>query len=316
MDTPRRIASLISSGTEMLFGVGVGDRVVAVSHECDYPRQVASLPRVTFSNIDAQLASGAIDQQVKQLLAEGSPLYGIDQELLRRLAPDLIVTQAQCDVCAVRYDDVVGMMRECDVFAETEVLALNPQTLDDILADVQRVGDAAGAGNAAREYAASLRRRIERVRAATAPLGRPVRVACIEWIEPLMLASNWMPELIRLAGGDAALSKPGHSTYSAWGDVRGYDPEVIVVMPCGFDLARTLAEASVLESIPGWRELSAVKSGRVYAVDGNAYFNRSGPRIVDSLEILAHLLHGERITPPLAPHEQAFSAIHVEAGDS
>lgn len=311
MATPQRIASLISSGTEMLYGVGAGDRVVAVSHECDFPREAAAKPRVTYANIDGRLASGAIDKQVKQLLGQGAPLYGIDQPTLERLAPDLIVTQAQCDVCAVRYDDVVGMVDGCDVFRGTEVVALNPQTLDDILADVQRVGDAVGAGEAAREYAASLRDRVDAIRDATSKF-TPVRVACIEWIEPLMLACNWMPELIRLAGGDDTLSRPGHSTYSNWNDVRQYDPELIVVMPCGFDLLRTLAETQRLTELPGWWDLSAVRQGRVFAVDGNAYFNRSGPRIVDSLEILARLLHGDAMPPPLEPQARAAAWCRFE----
>lgn len=301
MAAPRRIASLISSATEMLYGVGVGDRVVAVSHECDYPVEATEKPRVTYSNVDPQRSSGEIDSQVQRFVSQGEALYGVDHRRLEQLAPELIVTQAQCDVCAVRYDDVLEMVGGCEALRGTDVLALNPQSLDDILADVVRVGDAVGEPEAGRRYAAGLRRRIERVRELTSPAVRPVRVACIEWIEPLMLSANWMPELIRLAGGDASLARAGHSTYSAWDDVVQADPEVIVVTPCGFDLPRTMAEADVLPARPGWEDLSAVRAHRVYAVDGNAYFNRSGPRIVDSLEILAHLLHPDRVEPPLSP---------------
>ncbi|MEQ8787492.1 MAG: cobalamin-binding protein [Pirellulaceae bacterium] len=305
MSPPQRIASLISSATEMLFAIGAGDRVVAVSHECDHPTEAADRPRVTYSHVDPQRGSGAIDDQVKLLVAEGAALYGIDQTLLERLEPQLIVTQAQCDVCAVRYDDVIDMVGACDVFRGTEVLALNPQSLDDILSDVERVGRAVGRAAAGEDFARRLRERIERVRQAVSTIDRPVRVACIEWIEPTMLSANWMPELIRLAGGDASLSHEGHSTYSAWDDVVNYDPEVIVVMPCGFDLPRTISEAAILPERPGWQSLSAVKEGRVFAVDGNAYFNRSGPRIVDSLEILAHLMHPERIAPPLSVEQRS-----------
>jgi iron complex transport system substrate-binding protein len=305
MSAPRRIASLISSATEMLFGVGAGDRVVAISHECDYPPEVVTRPRVTFANVDPHRSSGAIDNQVKELVAEGAALYGIDQARLAQLQPDLIVTQAQCDVCAVRYDDVVAMVDRCDAFAGAEILALNPESLEDILADVLRVGRAAGQESAGRRFADELRERIERVRQAVAAMERAVRVAAIEWIEPIMLSANWMPELIRIAGGDATLSHEGHSTYGVWDEVVAYDPEVIVVMPCGFDLARTVAEAEVLRGRPGWADLAAVRSGRVYAVDGNAYFNRSGPRIVDSLEILAHLLHPDRAEPPLSAAARA-----------
>lgn len=300
MSAPRRIASLISSATEMLFGVGAGDCVVAVSHECDFPPEVATRPRATFANVDSHRSSAAIDDQVKQLVTEGAALYGIDQKLLEQLQPDLIVTQAQCDVCAVRYDDVLAMVDGCDAFARAEVLALNPESLEDILADVERVGRAAGVESSGRAYADRLRERVQRVRRAVRPIERAVRVACIEWIEPMMLSANWTPELIRIAGGDAALSHEGHSTYGVWDDVVAYDPEVIVVMPCGFDLPRTVAEAETLYRRSGWADLAAVRSGRVYAVDGNAYFNRSGPRIVDSLEILAHLLHADRVEPPLS----------------
>lgn len=300
----QRIASFISSATEILYGIGAGERVVAVSHECDHPREVSEKPRVTYSNIDPLRSSAEIDGQVQQLCGAGAALYGIDRELLERLSPELIVTQAQCDVCAVRYADVVELVETCDALQGAQIVALNPGTLDDILDDVLRVGDAAGVRPAAERYAAELRARIERVRAATAAL-EPVRAACIEWIAPLMLSANWMPELIRLAGGDDALSHAGHSTYAAWDDVRRYDPEVVVVMPCGFDLERTVQEAGALYALPGWNELTAVRSGRVFAVDGNAYFNRSGPRIVDSLEILAHLLHGDRVPPPLPPGDRA-----------
>jgi iron complex transport system substrate-binding protein len=296
---PQRIASLISSGTEILYGIGAGERVIAVSHECDYPSDVDTKPRVTYANIDGSLASGAIDERVKELIRQGKPLYGIDRIFLERLSPDLIVTQAQCDVCAVRYQDVVDMVQECETFHGTQIVSLNPQSLDDILDDVQRVGEAVGAGRAARDYADSLRQRIEHVRKAVAT-ARLRRVACIEWVEPLMLVGNWMPELIRIAGGDDRLSRPGHSTYSSWNDVRQYDPEVIVVMPCGFDILRSLSEVPKLSKLAGWWELTAVRAGRVYAVDGNAYFNRSGPRIVDSLEMLAHFLHGDLVPPPLA----------------
>ena len=290
---PRRIASLLASGTEILYGLGLGDHVVAVSHECDYPAEVAGKPRVTTSHV-AAATSGRIDNQVRDMLAGGQALYEIDAAVLASLAPDLIVTQAQCDVCAVKYEDVMALVRDEPALRGAQVVALNPMTLEDIFADILRVGDATATRPAAERYVAGLRARVAALEAKTsalAPHERP-RIAAMEWIDPLMLAGNWMPELIRLAGGVQPLARGGrHSTYNDWQEVIAFDPQMVLVMPCGFDLARAVDEAGTLAGLPGWHDLSAVRAGRVYAVDGNAYFNRSGPRIVDSLELLAGLSH-------------------------
>lgn len=294
MFPPRRIASLLSSSTEILYGLGAGNDVVAVSHECDFPAEVIGKPRATFTNIAVGAPGADIDAQVKQLLAEGRPLYEIDRELLGRLQPDLIVTQAQCDVCAVRYDDVVATVASMPELRGTPIVALNPQGLDDIFDDVTRVGAAIGRVAEAAAYRGSLEARIAAVRNRTAslPAGGRRRTACVEWIEPLMIAGNWTPELVDIAGGVQTLAVAGrHSTYTPWDEVRTFDPEVIIVMPCGFDLPRTVVEAARLPELPGWSQLAAVRAGRVFAVDGNALFNRSGPRIVDSLELLASLIH-------------------------
>ncbi len=298
---PERIVSLLSAATEMLFALGLGERVVAVSHECDWPPEMAGLPRATLSHVSSAASSSEIDRQVRELTAAGSQLYGLDVDLLGRLAPDLIVTQKQCDVCAVRYADVVDAVAGDPRLSGARIVALNPHGLADVLADIRRVGEAAAANEAADRCLSALQGRIDRVASVAADLSevdRP-RVACIEWIEPLMLAANWVPELIELAGGRNGLSIGGrHSTYHAWSEVVDYDPQVIVVSPCGFDLERTLVESKSLSAWPKWSQLSAVKSGRVFAVDGNAYLNRSGPRLVDSLEILAHLLHPEAFRQP------------------
>ena len=301
MEAPRRIASLLAGATEMLFGMGLGDRVVAVSHECDWPSEVASLPRDTWSRVDGEQSSGDIDRQVRESRSAGWPLYEIDGPALARLAPELIVTQAQCDVCAVRYEDVVRLVADEPALSAARVVALNPATLDDILADIERVGRAAGAVDAAKVYVGDLRRRIARVADTTARVAAAdrSRVAVIEWIEPLMLASNWTPGLIDLAGGRHGLVEPGlHSTCTQPADLVEFDPQVLVISPCGFDLPRTLLEAPALAQMPGWNRISAVKSGRVYGVDGNALFNRSGPRLVDTLELLAHLVHPDRCDSP------------------
>jgi len=285
----------LASGTEILYALGLGSRVVAVSHECDYPPDAARKPRVTRSFIAAR-TSGQIDAQVRVLLADGQPLYEVDSAALAALAPDLIVTQAQCDVCAVKYEDVLALVEAEPALAETRVVALNPMTLDGIFADILLIAEATGRRASGEHYVAELRRRVAAVSAKTvalAPDERP-RVAAIEWIDPLMLAAHWMPGLIELAGARQPLITGGqHSAYNRWEEVVAYDPHVILVMPCGFDLARAAAEADLLRALPGWETLRAVHDARVFAVDGNAYFNRSGPRIVDSLEILAGLAHPE-----------------------
>jgi iron complex transport system substrate-binding protein len=296
-----RIASLISSATEILFALGLEDSIVAVSHECDYPAGALAKPRVTWSHVDSSASSGTIDAQVKQLASAASALYAIDVEHLAALAPDLIVTQAQCDVCAVRYADVLDAVASRAELRGTQVLALNPQSLADVLADVGAIGLATGRQMQAARFQAELQSRIAAVRSATAELAarRLPRVALIEWIEPLMLSGNWMPEMVELAGGRHELTQARqHSPYVDWHDLAAYDPQVVLVMPCGFDLARTLVEAQSLTGRPEWHALAAVRSGRAFAVDGNAYFNRSGPRLVDSLELLGHVLHPELVPAP------------------
>jgi iron complex transport system substrate-binding protein len=297
-----RIVSLISSATEILFALGLSEQVLAVSHECDYPPAAQKLRRATRSRIDSARESGAIDAEVKSLTAAGSALYDLDAALLRELAPDLIVTQAQCDVCAVRYADVMDLVGSEPALAATRVLALNPQSLDEALADVLRVGRACDAMPAARAYVAGLVERVGRI--ATAKYVQRPRTVCIEWTDPLMTAGNWTPQLVELAGGTCGLATAGaHSQYVPWEEIVEFDPEVLVVSPCGFNLARSLAEAKALTQLPGWNGLSAVRAGRAFVVDGNAYLNRSGPRLVDSLEILAHL-----IQPAIFPQPSGESA--------
>jgi iron complex transport system substrate-binding protein len=295
-----RIASFISSATEILYALGLGDRVVGVSHECDFPPEVKSKPKVSYTNITPELPSVLIDRQVRELVAAGKPLYEIDIGTLIDLKPELIVTQAQCDVCAIRYDDVVSTVASEPELAGTTIVALNPQTLGDILADITRVGAATGRDAEAARYVASLQARIDAVRERTGmlPPDRRKRVTCIEWIEPLMVAANWTPELVNLAGGvqtgQEHMARAGeHSRYVEWDLIRAFDPEVIVVLPCGFDLDRSVREAIVLRDLPGWHDTTAARSGNLFAVDGNALFNRSGPRIVESLELLARLVHPE-----------------------
>lgn len=299
--TPRRIASLLASGTEMLYALGLGDRVVAVSHECDYPAEAAQKPRVTRTRIAADAASGDIDRQVRAAVESGAGLYDIDRERLVELRPDLIVTQAQCDVCAVRYRDVLDLVRDEPSLRNARVVALDPRNLAGVFDEILRVGEAAGCGPRAAEYVAELRARVEEVRrrASHVPPAERPRVVCLEWLDPPMAAGNWMPELIEIAGGVSGLSRAGHhSPAVTWEQLQAFDPQVVVLMSCGFDLARTLREAEILMRQPVWSNLEANRTDNVFAVDGNAYFNRSGPRMVESLEILAHLLHPAFFPPP------------------
>lgn len=291
-----RIACLLASGTEIVCGLGLGDRIVAISHECDYPAAILDRPRVTRTRINDAASSVDIDQQVRDQVSAGTPIYEIDVEQLASLRPDLIVTQAQCEVCAVSYDDVVRAVAEVDGLRGTGVVSLNPTTLEGVFADILAVGAAADCADAANGYVDSLRLRVEAVRAkAHGPADdQRLRVACIEWVEPLMVAANWVPDMIELAGGRSGMTIAGeHTSYSRWADLVGYDPEVLVVAPCGFDLARGLQEAAELESLPGWGDLSAVRERRVFAVDGKAYFNRSGPRLVESLEMLGQFIRAD-----------------------
>lgn len=298
---PQRIVSLLSSATEILFASGAGERVVGIGHECDWPPEALDRPRVTRSWIDSSQPSETIDQQVRARMAAGLPLYEVDADLLAQLAPDLIVTQAQCDVCAVRYEDVLAIIDRSPALRGAQVVALAPVALEDIFEDILRVGRAVHTVTCAEAFVAELRSRVELVRQRVANQPR-LRTVCIEWVEPLMLAANWTPTLIELAGGEAGLvTADAHSSYAPWEQVVAYDPEVVIISPCGFDLERSHREAQSLRALPHWQSLTAVREGRVYLVDGNAYLNRSGPRIVDSLEILAHAIQPQCCPAPSHP---------------
>jgi iron complex transport system substrate-binding protein len=287
----------------MLFAMRLGQRVVAISHECDFPAEALDRPRVTRSLVDSSQPSQVIDETVKQLSSAGRPLYAIDDEKLAELAPGLIVTQAQCEVCAVSLDDVLGLVQSHPRLRTTRVIALNPISLTGLMADILRVAEAADAEQAGRRLVESLQQRVERVqqRVAGIPESRRPRVACIEWIDPLMIAANWTPELIEKAGGRYELALAGRpSRYSRWEDLLRYDPDVLLVSPCGFDVTRALVESAALFARPEWPEISAVRQQRAFVVDGNAYMNRCGPRLVDSLEILGYLIHPELFPEPAA----------------
>lgn len=291
----QKIASLLASATEIVCALGQNDRLVAISHECDYPPDILDRPRVTKPLIDVNATGDAIDAEVRRLSAEGASLYSIDTPKLAALQPDLIVTQSHCDVCAISYDDVQHAVRNIDALADTDILALNPTTLEGILEDCRSVGDALGCRQEADKLVNDLQARIDHVQdqASTVRADERPRVACIEWIDPLIVAANWIPDLIEIAGGhrQQMTASGANSQYTRWDALVEFDPEVIVIMPCGYDLERAVSESPALTRRDGWSALQAVRRGRVFATDGNAYFNRSGPRLVDSLELLASLIH-------------------------
>ena len=285
-----RIVSLVPSATELLFALGLGDDVVAVTHECDYPPEAAELPHITYSVIPEGLPAADIDSQVRDLTEAGEPIYGLDEELLVELEPDLIVTQALCAVCAVSYDDVRAVATRIDT--RPKVLSLDPHTLGEVMGDVRTLAQATGRRDAGVELVARAAGRIDRVRLAVRD-AEPVRVAALEWLDPVYAAGHWTPQLIAYAGGEDVLGMPGeHSEQRSWDDVVAAAPDVVVAMPCGYDAARSWEEA-----LDHREELRRVGAREVVAVDAAGHFSRPGPRLVDGLEVLAHLLHPDLVPP-------------------
>ena len=291
--TEPRIVSLIASATEIVCALGFEDRMVGRSHECDFPPSVERLPVCSSSKVDVDGSSRAIDDQVRAIVADALSVYRVDACLLDELAPTVIVTQTQCEVCAVSLKDVEKAVCEL-VSSAPQIVSLAPMDLGDVFADVRAVAAALGRPERAERLNAGLMARLEAIRERSRELAARPTIACIEWIDPLMHAENWVPELVEIAGGQVMLGEAGrHSGYFEFERMVDADPDVIAVMPCGFDIPRTAAEMPPLAAQPGWSELSAVRNGRVFLTDGNQYFNRPGPRVVESAEILAELLHPE-----------------------
>ena len=286
-----RIASLLPSATEIACALGFADALVGRSHECDHPPGVLSLPVLTEPKLDPKASSRAIDDRVRSLVRDGLSVYRVDADRLREVAPDVILTQDHCEVCAASLADVESALADW-LGARPRVVSLEPSSLVDVWSDFSRVADALGAPERGREVARELSDRVTGIAERCQPLPARPRVACIEWIDPLMAAGNWMPELVALAGGRPVFGEIGaHSPWISWDALRDADPDVIVVLPCGFDLARTRSELAPLTGQEGFSDLRAVRTGRFFLADGVAYFNRPGPRLVDSLEILAEILH-------------------------
>lgn len=290
MNAPR-VVSLLASATEIVCALGLRDALVARSHECDHPGDVASLPAVTETKIAHHRPSAAIDREVRTIVEQGLSVYRVDAERLRALRPDVIVTQTQCEVCAVSFKDLEEALSDW-TGAQPRVVPLAPYALEDVWRDVERVAEALAVAEKGRALVAGYRARIDRIAARAGSFAARPRVACVEWIDPLMAAGNWVPELVALAGGENLFGAAGvHSPWLTWDTLRTSDPDIILVLPCGFDIPRIRAEMPALAGLPGWAEMRAVREGQVYLLDGNQYFNRSGPRLVESLEILAEILH-------------------------
>lgn len=300
-----RIISLIPSATELIAALGLGEFLVGRSHECDYPAAVRKLPPCTAPKFNPEGTSQQVHDRVTALLQSALSCYQVDTALLQQLQPTHILTQAQCEVCAVSLGEVQEAAAQL-VDSQPKLISLQPNTLADLWADIAQVAAALGVEQAGDSLIARLQTRVDHCTAQTQaqlqpqPFGPPEQrfpqrptVACIEWIEPLMAAGNWVPELVGLAGGENLFGEVGqHSPWMEWQDLVAADPDIIVTMPCGFDLDKTAAEMTALTSKPEWNQLKAVQSHQVYLTDGNQYFNRPGPRLVDSLEILAEIFHG------------------------
>jgi iron complex transport system substrate-binding protein len=292
MQSPR-IVSLLPSATEIVVALGFRDGLVGRSHECDFPHGVEHLPPISATKLARGLSSGEIDKRVKEIVTSGLSVYEVDAERLRALQPDFIVTQTQCAVCAVTPRDLDEAVCSWTGRAP-KILSLEPNDLGDVWGDFRRVGAALGVSARAEAVIAELQGRLNALRDRVAGAKRP-RVAAIEWIDPLMAGGNWMPELIEIAGGESLFAHAGqHSPYMAWEQLVAADPDVILVLPCGFRIDQALRDLPALTQKPEWRGLHAVREGRVAIIDGHHYFNRPGPRLVESAEIVAEILHPSR----------------------
>ena len=281
-----KIVSLLPSSTEIVCKLGFRENLVGVSHECDYPLSVKDLPILTKPRFSPIESSQKIDNSVQDLLKKGLSVYEVNTDLLKNLAPDLIITQAQCEACAVSLNDVKKAVSDW-VGNKPDIVSLEPNYLDEVWSDFERVGEKLNSSDSYLKFKSEIEQRLENLKQKSQQLSKSPTVVCVEWIDPLMIAANWVPELVDIAGGINMLSKPGsHSHIFKWEEIIESNPDFIIMMPCGFDINRTLEEINILKQKPDWSKLEAVKSNHVFVVDGNQYFNRPGPRLIESAEIL------------------------------
>ncbi|MFD1257506.1 cobalamin-binding protein [Mucilaginibacter terrae] len=286
-----RTITLLPAATEIVCALGLESQLVGRSHECDYPESVKQLPVCSYDRIGTNLSSLAIDRQVKQLLTSALSVYEVNAEQIKQLQPDVIITQDQCAACAVSLPDVEQALAN-ELQKPARIISLKPNSLADVMGNISEIASALSAMPAANILIEDLQERVDLIRHKLKFVENKPTVACIEWLEPLMVSGNWVPELVSIAGGIPVMAEAGkHSPYVQWEDLRLQDPEVIVVMACGFSIERTLKEIDLLLQLPNFTDLQAVKNKRLYLTDGNQYFNRPGPRIVDSIEILAEIIY-------------------------
>ncbi len=289
-----RIVSLIASSTEMVHALGCGDQLVARSHECDYPESVRRLPVCSEPKFNIEGTSREIDDRVKAAVKESGSVYRIDAAKLKSLRPDVIITQDHCEVCAVSLKDVENAV--CNWGDNRpEIVTLLPNDLKDVWSGMQRIADALGIAEKGRARIQQYQERMQAISQKARDLTASPRVACLEWLDPLMAGGNWVPELVALLGARDLFGTPGkHSPWMQWDELKSADPDFIIILPCGWDIVRTLPEMKALTDRPDWPSLKAVRNKRVYLTDGNQYFNRPGPRLVESLEILAEILYPDQ----------------------
>ena len=294
-----RICSFLPSATEMVYALGLGDSLYGVSHECDYPAEASIKPRVVKSKFDpADYTSHEIDRLVSDMNSRGERIYEVDVETLAQARPDLVITQELCEVCAISSEDVQRAIHELDT--PPQMISLDPVSLEGVMGDIERLGEVTGTTERARELAVELRLRSETVRVKAAETAARPRVACIEWLDPVIVAGHWIPEMVQLAGGVDVLGRSGApSRRIGMDELAGHNPEVLILMPCGMDVGRTVQEYSCLGNLEEWNALTAIQDGRAYASDAGALFSRSGPRLVDGLEIMAQMVHPEVFADPL-----------------
>ncbi len=295
-----RIYSFIPSATETVFALGLGDQLCGVTHECDYPPEARRKPVVIRSLVDSSgMTQRDIDGRVVESMSHGHGLYTIDKSVLRENAPDVVITQELCDVCSVSLRDVVSTISELS--ESCRVVSLKPRGLRGVLEDIVTVGEACDAEPEARRLVASLEARIQRVKDTAEGLARP-RVFCAEWFDPVFASGHWVPEMVEIAGGKDELGLAGQESRKIpWERVVAYDPEVLVLMPCGFDAERAEGDIPLLARNGGWRSITAVRNGEVFATNGSAYYSRPGPRLVDGLELMSKMIHPEAFGDDLPP---------------
>lgn len=287
----KKIVSLLPAATEIICALGLQHLLVGRSHECDFPETIKTLPICTSDKIIATNNSNAINLQVQQILTDGLSIYKIDIELIKNLKPDFIITQNQCNVCAVSLTDVETEMQTW-AGNQTQLLSLSPNTLADVFNDINSLAQELNVDEQAKLLIEDFEERLDLVKHKLKFFPDKPTVACIEWLSPMMIAGNWVPQLVETAGGNPILAKNGkHSPFINWETIAAENPDIILITPCGFTIARTLQEIDLLLNLPDWNKLKAVKNNRVYIADGNAYFNRSGPRLVDTVEILAEIIN-------------------------